>query len=96
MGVINPDYHGELKVVMINNGMTPHEVQVGDKIAQLILENAETLEVVNLTNLTQTKQGEDGFRSTDMSEELAKIFEIKLGHTHSLKLRPEAEQLASI
>ena len=40
---------------MINNGRTPHEVQVGDKIAQLILENAETPKVINVTNLTQTQ-----------------------------------------
>ena len=31
-----------------------------------------------------------------MTEELAEILEIKLGHTHSSKLQPEAEQLASI
>ena len=31
-----------------------------------------------------------------MSEELAKIFKIKLGHTHSTTLRPREERLASI
>ena len=96
VGIINPDYQGELKVVMINNSTTLYEVQTGDKITQLIMENAETPEVVNVTNLTQTERGEEGFRSTDMTEELAEIFEIKLGHTHSSKLQPEAERLASI
>ena len=40
---------------MINNGTTPYEIQLGDKIAQLIMENAETPEVINVTNLTQTE-----------------------------------------
>ena len=95
-GVIDPDYCSELKVVMINNSTAPHEVQVGDKIAQLILENTETPEVVNVTNLTQTQRGEDDFGSTNMLEELAEIFKIKLGHTHSAKLQLEAERLAAI
>ena len=95
-GVIDPDYWGELKVVMINNGTEPHHVLPRDKIAQLIVENAKTLEVINVTNLSETKQGEDGFGSTDMSEELAEIFEIKLGHAHSTTLQPKEERLASI
>ena len=54
-GVINPDYLGELKVVMINNGSEPHHVLPGDKIAQLIVKNAKTPEVINVTNLSETK-----------------------------------------
>ena len=86
-GVIDLDYQGELKVVMINNGMEPHHVLPGDKIAQLIIKNAKTPAVVNVTNLSETQRGERGFGLLDMSEELTEIFEIKLGHTHSTNLR---------
>lgn len=37
-GVIDPDYRGEVKVLLINNSNTPFEVKRGDRIAQLILE----------------------------------------------------------
>jgi dUTP pyrophosphatase len=37
-GVIDKDYRGEIKVVLINNSSIPFQVQPGDRIAQLILE----------------------------------------------------------
>jgi dUTP pyrophosphatase len=37
-GVIDKDYCGEIKVVLINNSDIPFQVRPGDRIAQLILE----------------------------------------------------------
>ena len=34
-GVIDPGYRGEIKVVMTNLGVSPVEIKVGDRIAQL-------------------------------------------------------------
>ena len=90
-GVIDPDFQGELKVVMINHGKEAHQVQSGDKVAQLIVENAQTPDVVHVTELTDTARNDKGFGLTDMSPELAEIFEITLGHAHSSKLRPKEE-----
>jgi len=91
-GIIDPDYRGELKVVLTNNGTTPFQFQKGDRIAQLILENA-TLEDVQVTDtLDPTERGEDGFGSTGMTPELAEIFEITLGHTANATLRPITER----
>ena len=95
-GVVDPDYRGELKVVMINHGKETHHVQPKDKIAQLIVENAQTPEVINVTQLTDTGRADKGFGSTDMTPELAEIFEITLGHAHSSKLRPREERLKDI
>ena len=81
---------------MINNGKTEHQVQSGDKVAQLILENAQTPEVVNITHLLNTTQDDKGFGSTDMPPKLAEVFEITLGHAHSSKLQPKEERLADI
>src|SRR5437660_12594063 len=36
-GVIDQDYRGEIKVLMINNSNSPFQVRPGDRIAQLIL-----------------------------------------------------------
>jgi dUTP pyrophosphatase len=35
-GVIDEDYQGEIKVVLINNSSIPFQVRPGDRIAQLI------------------------------------------------------------
>ena len=48
-GVINPDYQGKLKVLLVNNGNTPFEVKPGDRVTQLILENT-TLEDILVTD----------------------------------------------
>jgi len=91
-GVIDLDYCGELKVLLVNNGDTPFKVKPGDQIAQLILENA-TLQDVQVTDtLDETTQGEASFGSTGMNQELAKIFEISLGHVANVKIPPQSER----
>ena len=39
-GVIDPDYTGEIKVLLINNSKHCYQVKEGEPIAQLILEKA--------------------------------------------------------
>ena len=95
-GVIDPDYRGEVKVLMINNGSEPHEVQPGDRIAQLILEGAQTPLVIVTDNLSATVRGQAGFGSTGMTPELAEIFEVTLGHAASTKLAPQDIQYAEL
>jgi dUTP pyrophosphatase len=36
-GVIDPDYTGEIKVVLFNHGPSDFEIKKGDRIAQLVL-----------------------------------------------------------
>ena len=36
-GVIDPDYTGEIKVVLFNHGEADFEIKKGDRIAQLVL-----------------------------------------------------------
>ena len=67
-GVIDPDYTGELKVVLLNtDGRNPFVIRPGYRIAQLILEKFETADVVEVagecTPLT-TERGAAGFGST--------------------------------
>ena len=67
-GVIDPDYQGELKVVLLNtDGRNPFVIRPGYRIAQLILEKFEVAEVVEIpTECTQiaTDRGAGGFGST--------------------------------
>ena len=63
-GVIDPDYTGEVKVVLFNHGHADFQVNKGDRIAQLILEKCDTPEVVEIGLLEDTERGSGGFGST--------------------------------
>src|SRR6056300_1270811 len=63
-GVIDPDYTGEIKVVLFNHGDKDFEVKKGDRIAQLILERCETPEVEEVGTVEDTERGAGGFGST--------------------------------
>ena len=37
-GVIDSDFRGEVKVIMVNHGQTTKTFDVGDRVAQIIIE----------------------------------------------------------
>jgi len=65
-GVVDPDYRGEIKVVLINTDMrVPFVIKPGYRIAQLILEKYEVANVVEVANpVVDTARGDAGFGST--------------------------------
>ena len=64
-GVVDYDYRGAVGVVMINHGAADFKVNVGDRIAQLILEKIHTdVEVSVVDKLVETERGSGGFGST--------------------------------
>lgn len=67
-GVIDADYRGEVGVVLFNHGTTDFKVNIGDRIAQLILEHICLAEVEKVDQLDDTQRGEGGFGSTGVTE----------------------------
>jgi dUTP pyrophosphatase len=68
-GVIDPGYRGELRVVLANLGATPHEISVGDRIAQLRVVQRIQAEFEEITEseaeaVGATVRGAGGFGST--------------------------------
>ena len=64
-GVIDPDYTGELSVLVINNGNENYNVSVHDRIAQLICEKIAFPGIKEEENLKLiTERGSGGFGST--------------------------------
>ena len=66
-GVIDPDYRGEIKVLLINLSDELYEVHEGDRIAQLLVvpvARPDFSEVHVVSDLAQTQRGEGGFGST--------------------------------
>ena len=63
-GVIDSSYRGEIKVVMINNSEILYSVEKGTKIAQLIMESCENVEIEISDSLSNSSRGDGGFGST--------------------------------
>jgi len=63
-GVIDPDYTGEVKVLLFNHGDDVFEAKRGDRVAQLVLERCETPEVEEVHVVEDTHRGAGGFGST--------------------------------
>ena len=64
-GIIDPDYRGEVMVVLANHGPTPIDISTGDKIAQFVLHRRIGATFKWVKKLNATERGEDGFGSTD-------------------------------
>jgi dUTP pyrophosphatase len=63
-GVIDAGYRGEWKVIMINLGNSDYQIEIGDKIAQGILQDATQVKIKQVNKLSNTKRGKEGFGST--------------------------------
>ena len=64
-GTIDPDYRGELKVLLVNNGQGDFWVAPGDRIAQLVIAPVSYNEVVEVEELSPAPtRGDKGFGST--------------------------------
>ena len=63
-GVIDADYTGPIGILLFNHGNQEFNIQEGDRIAQLILEQVADKPIVEVQELTQTQRGDKGFGST--------------------------------
>ena len=63
-GVIDSDYRGEVRVVLVNHGPAPFSIAPGDRIAQLLLQRVERAAFVASPELEDTDRGGGGFGST--------------------------------
>ena len=63
-GVIDSGYRGEVKVVMVNLGDGPFVIEKGRKIAQLLIQPVQEVDVEECAELDETVRGEGGFGST--------------------------------
>ena len=66
-GTIDPDYRGELRIIMQNLGPQAVTLRRGERIAQLVFSRFEAPEVVEVDELSETARGKGGFGSTGTS-----------------------------
>ena len=63
-GVIDPDYTGEIKVLLYNSSDIKFEIQRGDRIAQIIFEQFKYPNFSEVNEITETERSSGGFGSS--------------------------------
>jgi len=63
-GLVDPNYRGELRVILVNLGAEPFEARAGDRIAQLLLVPFWAPELEIVEELPPSERGADGFGSS--------------------------------
>lgn len=64
IGVVDPDYRGSVSVTLFNHGRDMFYVNVGDRIAQLVISAVATPELELVEELSATERGEKRYGST--------------------------------
>jgi len=63
-GVVDAGYRGEIKIGIVNHGKEAHTFGVGDKVAQMLLQEVAHANFEEVDSLDETERGEGGFGST--------------------------------
>lgn len=63
-GTIDSDYRGRVKVILINHSDKAYRIEVGDRIAQMVLAWVPRVSLFETVELSETERGEGGFGST--------------------------------
>jgi len=63
-GVVDSGYRGEIMVGMVNLSKKEYRFEAGHKVAQMLIQKVEHPEIVEASELTETKRGAGGFGST--------------------------------
>lgn len=64
VGVIDSDYRGEVRVVLLNHSKEPQTIAPGERVAQLVITPVFTPGFEEVQELNDTERGSGGFGST--------------------------------
>lgn len=64
VGVIDSDYRGEIRVVLLNHSKQPQTIAPGERIAQFVIMPVVQAAFEEVTELSDTDRGIGGFGST--------------------------------
>jgi len=76
-GTFDPDYRGEVSIVVVNFGDEEVEIEKGMRIAQMIILPVTKVGVKIVKSLSETKRGFRGFGSTGIKEKLKAFNELE-------------------
>ena len=66
-GTVDSGYRGELMVTLINTSDEAFEISVGDRIAQLLIQEVYRARFVSVDTLPESSRGANGFGSSGVS-----------------------------
>ena len=67
-GLIDAHYRGELKVILINLDPSINiQINRGDRIAQLVIQEVPTVNLIEVEELDETDRGKGGFGSSGIA-----------------------------
>ena len=64
IGTIDPDYRGEIKIILINLLDRPYQLEPGERIAQMVFSEyikADFMAVASIEELESSERGDGGF-----------------------------------
>ena len=64
VGVVDSDYRGEIRVVLLNHSGQPQTLQPGERVAQFVITPVLTPAYEEVEQLSDTTRGTGGFGST--------------------------------
>lgn len=64
-GVIDADYRGEIKIILVNESDEPQKVVPDERIAQIVIIPCVMTETLEVSELDDTERDRAGFGSTD-------------------------------
>lgn len=64
VGVVDSDYRGEIRVVLLNHSKEPQTIQPGERVAQFVITPVITPSYIEAEELADTDRGTGGFGST--------------------------------
>lgn len=66
-GTIDADYRGELAVILYNTSDDDFKVEIGDRVAQLVVQKVEKAVFYEVESIENSVRGSNGFGSTGVS-----------------------------
>ncbi|QKS72007.1 dUTP diphosphatase [Paenalkalicoccus suaedae] len=69
-GTIDEGYRGEIKIMLINHGKEAFQVEVGMRIAQMVIAPVLLSPIKEIQELTETPRGEGGFGSSGLRDDV--------------------------
>ncbi|MDE3213845.1 MAG: dUTP diphosphatase [Bacteroidota bacterium] len=63
-GTIDSDYRGEVKVILVNLSQETHQIENGERIAQLVISKYERVAWKEVPDLAHSNRGTGGFGHT--------------------------------
>jgi dUTP pyrophosphatase len=60
-GTVDSDYRGEIKVIIINHSDQAQEIKPGERVAQMVVQKVEKVQLKLVDNLQDSERGARGF-----------------------------------